>query len=107
VKTRNWVLLKAAPNMALIQLDRDILEYSDIPTQVKNEFLGGAIGDLSPLDAWPELWVQKSDLAKARSITQVSLNDNASWVCECGTENEPQFEHCWQCSAIRNHDVPL
>ena len=36
---------------------KQLLEDNHIPCFIKNEFASGAIGELSPLDSLPEVWL--------------------------------------------------
>lgn len=99
-----WVLLKTAPHMAMLQLERDLLESMGIEVRVKNEFLSGAAGDVSPFDAWPELWISSADHKRAQSLLTMPDDSSECWTCHCGEQNEANFEHCWRCSSIREYD---
>ena len=85
-----------------IQQVAQLLEANRIPYLVKNEFAHGAIGELAPLDAIPEVWLLDDDwYAKASALVD-DLKHVAvaasSWHCpHCGEENAGSFELCWQC----------
>ena len=87
----SWVLLKTAPHMAMLQLERDFLESMGIEVRVKNEFLSGAAGDVSPFDAWPELWISSEDLKRAQSLLVMPEASAESWTCHCGEQNDSRF----------------
>lgn len=36
---------------------KNLLQEQGIECLVKNEFASGGVGDLSPFETWPELWV--------------------------------------------------
>lgn len=84
---------------------KNLLEEQGIACQIKNEFASGGVGDLSPFDTWPEVWVD-DDLAEwAGQLVRKLLADELpgeSWVCtHCGERNDSQFKICWKCSETR------
>ncbi len=81
---------------------KDALESAGIPCFIKNEFASGAIGELSPFDAWPEVWLSDEEWQKRAEKIIADLmprkNQNPSWNCaHCNERNEGTFELCWQC----------
>ena len=82
---------------------RNLLQEQGIASQLRNEFAGGGVGDLSPFETWPELWVGDEDFNQASSI--IEMNDSGDsrggrWVCpKCGEVNDRQFRLCWRCSS--------
>jgi hypothetical protein len=88
-------------NLCLVSNAKNIIESHGIDTILKNEFARGAIGEISPFDAWPEVWVNNdSDYEQAVKIIDTSFNNTngAAWVCkECNEENDASFESCWNC----------
>lgn len=81
---------------------KNLLELENIPLQLKNEFVGGAVGDLSPFDTWLEIWVNEQDFERAQQVLEAAktkpLGENI--ICpHCGAVNEPQFKICWNCQA--------
>lgn len=86
---------------------KNLLEGEGIACQVKNEFSSGGVGDLSPFETWPEIWIEDQDLAQAELIIKKqSLNDpgpGLTWRCaQCGEKNAGNFKICWNC----NHSQP-
>ena len=79
----------------------NIVENAGIPVTLKNEYAAGGVGDLSPFDAWLELWVlHDADYEKATGIinSALSTDNQKDWVCSgCGEVNDPSFDLCWQC----------
>lgn len=79
---------------------RNVLLTAGIPSELRNQYLSGALGDLPMLETWPQLYVEDADEAAAlhalaRAATAPA---GASWKCEgCGEELEPQFTSCWRC----------
>lgn len=88
---------------------KDMLDAKGIPCFIKNEYSIGGVGELSPFDSWPEVWLTDDEwLPKAREmvdqlVSQPRQQDN--WRCpQCQEDNEGQFEVCWRCQAQRVAD---
>jgi hypothetical protein len=78
------------------------LDDEGIPCFVKNEFAIGAMGELSPMDALPEVWVSDPEwLPKAQQFIADFQNqsvNSSAWICnKCHEPNDASFELCWQC----------
>lgn len=88
-------------NQFLVVNIKNLVEAQGIETFLKNEFMQGAAGELSAIDAWPELWVvNNNDYKKAMDIVEESQRSKGSvdWICnQCCERNDPAFEVCWQC----------
>ena len=81
---------------------KNVLEDAGIACVVENEFAGGGVGDLSPFETWPELWVvNDSDEERAlKIIEEMNQATSADWFCSvCGEQNPGNFQVCWQCGA--------
>lgn len=96
------ITVYSAPNITLVSIFRSILEGRGINCQVKNEFISAGIGDIPPIECWPQLCVAEEDLAEAQRIVAEALTPASvtlgSWRCEtCGEEVEGQFARCWKC----------
>ncbi|XOV79008.1 MAG: DUF2007 domain-containing protein [Aestuariibacter sp.] len=81
---------------------RDLLQSYRIPCFIKNEYAIGGVGEISPFDAWPEVWLLDDEwLPRVKRILADFEADNGqqgSWQCRaCGECNEGSFEICWQC----------
>lgn len=81
---------------------KNLFEEQGIDCIIKNEFAGGAVGDLAAFETWPELWItQEHQLDNAEKILQQVLQqtgDGQDWTCKsCGENNEKQFKVCWKC----------
>lgn len=89
---------------------KNVLESHGIHCTIKNEFLGGAAGEVPPIECWPELWViEDNEFDEATAIVSVaSLEYSAvsaeTWSCVCGEALEGQFTACWRCGASRAID---
>ncbi len=88
---------------------KQLLDDAQIPCVVKNDFAQGAIGELSPIDSAPEVWlVDESWRPKAQQrvddflAEQVALADDEDWQCaHCHEDNEANFGICWSCQTTR------
>ena len=83
-------------------LVKQLLDDKGIPCFVKNEFAIGAMGELSPMDVLPEVWI--SDpllLPKAKQLIEnfeKPPSNLSPWICNtCHEQNDATFELCWQC----------
>jgi hypothetical protein len=84
----------------------NVLEAQGIRCSVRNDRLGGVIGEIPFVECWPELWVeQERDAARAESLLRQARTVQPSglgWHCgRCGEPIEAQFEQCWSCGALR------
>lgn len=81
---------------------KNVLQEHGIASVVENEFASGGVGDLSPFETWPELWVlNDSDEERAMKVID-SLNQTTrqDWICPvCGEKNPGSFQICWKCGA--------
>jgi hypothetical protein len=83
---------------------RNVLESAGIACVVRNDRLGGVVGEIPFLECWPELWVVRTgEYLKARSLVDEVLHaapSPAAWRCiGCGEWIEGQFAVCWNCGA--------
>ena len=96
-------LIYTNENNFLVSNARNILENENIDVLLKNEFMSGGAGDLSPFDTWQELWVEEKDYTKAKKL--LTLNETSAstdWSCPaCGEANSASFEICWNCQKER------
>ncbi|HEY2686317.1 MAG TPA: DUF2007 domain-containing protein [Steroidobacteraceae bacterium] len=81
---------------------RNVLLSAGIQSELRNQYLAGAAGDLPMLETWPQLFVEDGDEALAlkalASAAQAPAGPN--WSCpECGEVLEPQFTQCWRCGS--------
>jgi hypothetical protein len=87
---------------------KNVLQDAGIACVVENEFASGGVGDLSPFETWPELWVV-NDEDKVRALDVIarvqSAGDEPEWFCaRCGERNPGSFQVCWNCGAARHPD---
>lgn len=85
----------------LVQQVRSELDIANIPYLVKNEYAGGAMGELPWQETQMELWLLDEQwFHKASQIVKALTpeRNSESWKCEqCGEVNDGQFSICWQC----------
>ncbi len=83
---------------------KNVLQDAGIACVVENEFASGGVGDLSPFETWPELWVvnDEDEAAALERIAQLQNQPQADWFCaRCGEMNPGSFQVCWNCGAER------
>jgi hypothetical protein len=82
---------------------KNLLEVAHINSELRNEFLAGGVGELSFIDAWPELWVAYEDVAGAKQLIAADLESSKGndWQCTCGEANGAAFSSCWACQLDR------
>lgn len=80
---------------------KNLIEAQNIEVFLKNEFAQGAMGEISPFDAWPEIWVvDDGDYDKVIAIVESAQRRTHSgdWICnQCQESNDASFEVCWNC----------
>jgi len=99
-------MLYSNENNFLVNNVKNIIESHDIKTFIKNEFAQGAIGEVSAIDSWPELWVlDDADFEQAMEILESSqkIMSGDDWRCNhCSETNDPSFEICWNCQSANS-----
>jgi hypothetical protein len=91
-----------AASLIAVAHARNVLLMAGIQSELRNQYLGGALGDLPMLETWPQLFVEDDDESAAlRALARAaSAPGGTPWICErCGEHSEPQFTHCWRCGA--------
>lgn len=92
-------------NLILVHHSRNLLEAEGIETQVRNQMLSSAMGELPPAECQAELWVLHDEDAPRAEEVLFSRNRTTPgppWRCaSCGEESGPQFTQCWKCGALR------
>jgi hypothetical protein len=96
----------AAEHGLMTERIKDILEEEGIDCMIKNQNLSGALGEIPPIECWPEVWVMEdADYDHAKTIVadllKVSTEYRTSWICKCGEKIEGQFTDCWNCGIAR------
>jgi hypothetical protein len=99
-------LVYTHPSGIMVAQARNALELAGLKCVLRNEYAAGAMGELAPIDVWPELWVLRDRdydratlvLAHARAEIQ-----EADWQCgHCGSQSPATFEYCWHCAGERS-----
>jgi hypothetical protein len=77
---------------------KDMLEAEGIPCFIKNEFAIGGMGDLSPFDCSPEVWLMDEEWKKLLQAVVDNKKGQDDWFCpSCKEKNDASFDICWQC----------
>ena len=81
---------------------RNVLLTAGIESELRNQYLAGALGDLPMMETWPQLFVD--DIDEKRALAAIAraaaVPVGAPWICgTCGESSDPQFTHCWRCGA--------
>jgi hypothetical protein len=94
----------SAANISLVSIFKDVLTGHGIRCWIKNEFTLAGMGEIPPIECWPQLLVDDDDFTAASRIVQEALaeKETASWQCpECAEEIAGQFTECWNCGTSR------
>ena len=97
----------SAQDLLMLGHLKSVLEARGIRCVLRNLHLTAAMGQLPPIECWPELWVSEDEqYAEAQSIVTMAfapLNSvKKSWKCgRCGEISEGQFFACWNCGSAR------
>ncbi|MFN9775194.1 MAG: DUF2007 domain-containing protein [Burkholderiales bacterium] len=82
---------------------RDALARHGIDAHVLNLHVQGAVGELPPETALPQVWIADArDRERARAVlatheAERRRNGPPSFCGGCGEENPAGFELCWRC----------
>ena len=98
------ILIYTHENKIIVENARMYLAQHHVECEIKNEYSAGGMGELSPLETWPELWVEDALYGKATKLLEnlLSKNEGDQWLCSsCGELNEASFEVCWCCQTDR------
>ncbi|MEM8560879.1 MAG: DUF2007 domain-containing protein [Pseudomonadota bacterium] len=98
-------LVHTHPSHIVVAQARSALELAGIACVIRHEYASGAMGELAPIDVWPELWVirdrdhERAQLLVDQSRAEIS---EADWQCpQCGRECPATFDVCWHCATDR------
>ena len=97
-------IVYSAQNIAVVGIYKSILEGNGIGCRIRNEFLTAAMGELPPIECWPQLCVEDEDYPEALRVLEEALSptETGSWRCgSCGEEVEGGFGECWKCGSAR------
>jgi hypothetical protein len=91
-----------AASLLQVAHSRNVLIAAGIDSELRNQYLAGALGDLPMLETWPQLWVEDGlESAALRALEKAATAPTgALWTCaQCGEQLEPQFTTCWRCGS--------
>lgn len=93
----------SASNISLVSIFQSILEGHGIRCWIKNEFISAGIGEIPPIECWPQICVDDDVFPEAERIVANALSEKVmtAWACPCGEEIEGQFTECWNCGNSR------
>lgn len=95
----------SAANIALVSIFQRLLDERGIKCWIKNEALLTGIGEIPPIETWPQLCVEDEDYSEAKRLVDEALSakeTDPSWKCDsCGEVIEGQFTECWNCGKSR------
>jgi hypothetical protein len=94
----------SASTISIVSIFQNILEGHGINCWIKNEFISAGIGQIPPIECWPQLCVDDDDFSEAERIVAEALvvKESTPWKCDsCGEEIEGQFTECWKCGSSR------
>ena len=94
-------LVYSHPNPIVLCSMSSALNELGIETEIRNDILGGATGEIAPGETWVELWVIHDDKAPdaSKRINEILKQpERAEWMCNsCQETNPPTFDFCWLC----------
>jgi hypothetical protein len=89
-------------NLPLLHHSRNLLEAEGVETEVRNQYLASAMGELPPVECQAELWVLRDeDAERAEEILRRPAPTGPDWLCNCGESSGAQFTQCWKCGTPR------
>lgn len=90
-------------NLVLAHHCRNLLEAEGIHTEVRNQMLSSAMGEIPPAECQAEVWVLRDeDVARAEEALRRPPVAGPDWKCGgCGEISGAQFAQCWKCGASR------
>lgn len=100
-------LLTRADNLLIATLWQRMLEGAGIACEVRNRYIGAAVGELPADQVAPQLWLRdERDAERAEALLAELRRPSAlpAWRCfGCGELVEGQFFQCWQCGGARSN----
>lgn len=98
-------LITRADNLLLATLWQQMLQSAGIDCEIRNRYIGAAVGELPADQVAPQIWVRHDDDAlRATALLDEfrAPRSSAAWCCfECGEVVEGQFFQCWNCGTTR------
>ena len=93
-----WLLVSSsisADSLVTINHYKNLLNSEGIPAFIRNEHLGGILGEMPFQEVWPELWVE-NDLDHDRALQLIDSNNilqespQAAWRCRRTADRSPR-----------------
>ena len=94
--------LTSAETIVTITHYKNVLQAEGIHSEVRNQHLGGVMGEVPVFETWPQLWVNERDVERADQLIRRVETETPGepWRCaKCDEQNEGQFAACWKCGA--------
>lgn len=94
----------SASNLSIVSIFQNILEGYGVDCLIKNEFLHSVIGDILPIESWPQLCVDDDDCEEAKRIVDGAHSKKNLSVLKwfsCSEVIDGQFSECWNCGNNR------
>ena len=66
-------IVYSASNFSIVSIFKHILDEHRIRSWIKNEFLSTGIGEIPPIECWPQLCVNDNDFLEAKRIIDEAL----------------------------------
>lgn len=106
-KDNNMIKVYSAQFLAPVANMRNVLKMYQIESNITGEYLSAVVGEVPPIEVWPQLWVSEQDFERAKKIIEEGIKDSPDTpellICpKCGEEVEDQFAMCWNCGATMN-----
>lgn len=96
-------LVYTHPNIAMVVQAQALVEQAGIDCELRNQYASGAVGELAPISAWPEVWVLNDRFTEQAETVIGAMQeapDAPDWNCsQCENTNPATFESCWHCGA--------
>ena len=97
--------LTSTDNLLIATLWQRVLESAGIRCEIRNRYIGGAIGELPADQVAPQIWIADDHDAERAAALIADLRNpqpSPSWRCVgCGELVEGQFFQCWNCETAR------
>jgi hypothetical protein len=95
-------------DLVLAHHSRNLLEAAGIETEVRNQMLSSAMGEIPPAECQAEVWVlNDEDEGRAAGVLRGPAPSGPGWECEnCGEALGAQFTQCWRCGTLRTIAPP-
>jgi len=93
-------------DLAMLTHLKNVLEEQRIECVLRCQHLLGGVGELPPIECWPELWVvdeerQPEALSHIKALLSPAGTDDNPWACgECGEQSPATFSECWHCGTV-------